>query len=158
MTREQFYTEFSKLTTDEDRINFMEKSLDQKYTFDQLDQPDALMSRFDISEPKTNSASSEIAKVFIKCFGPIIVCRETTWRMKKPMTIVDDLTMKLEWYIRDDGFDADAIIRLVKMIAAFDKAGVTEAKKININTFTQLYVLDPVYYHPNDKPWAIGRY
>jgi hypothetical protein len=88
-------------------------------------QPDSILQRFYITKFNKHTITDEsiIVSAFIKCFGTRIICRESTFCLKKPTTIIDDLNA--DWDSIDNNY------RKFKLYHEFIKQGVYPASQYN---------------------------
>jgi hypothetical protein len=93
MDSEQFWDEFDLYTNDTDRINFLLEQKDVGFPYELESQPNALLQRFFRVDyiDNTHLDATIIAKTFVKLFGKLIICRESTFSENTPITIIDDI-------------------------------------------------------------------
>lgn len=135
-TPNQFFESFDQLIDDESRIIYMETFRTMNYPFHLESQPDAIIQRFYSGFMPANT----IAETFINCFPIPIICREASYRERKPMTLLDCLSADLTEFSDSDTFD-----RIIDLLRAFRAQGVMNAEWHCSSALKRLYHLDPVY-------------
>jgi hypothetical protein len=87
----QFYESFEQMLNDENRIIFLETLHAMNYPFHLEPQPNAILQRFYQGTAQANT----IVEAFMLCFPMPIMCREASYQARKPMTIIDCLSIDL---------------------------------------------------------------
>lgn len=135
MKSNEFFRIFDNLSGTA-RLIFMMKMKEQNYEYWLESQPDAIIQRFFCE----NIDPNDVAKVFIECFGTLIICRESTYCQKSPQTILDALDYELD--ASNDELFKTHIQNLKK---AFIKNGVRQTCDIDADTLENVYNADPTY-------------
>lgn len=136
MTSEEFYTAFDSCLWDEDRIRFLLEAHEANYPFHLEDQPDAMIQRF----YRGTKPAMEVAEVFIKCFPAPIICRESTYCARRPVTLLDAFQQDMSQYACSDEFD-----RIVNLVEAFSRLGIKNAEWCDPHELYNSYMADPIY-------------
>lgn len=127
MTPEDFHDALNDMPSIEGRIILLDEL---NYDLYMDPQPDSIVSWF-YDDLETQEQADEIASIFVRKLGKVIICREASSCMKKLKTIMDCI-------VEDQFFEGYAGATL--MIKAFRKLGVKRAiqcdTKILIKKFT----------------------
>lgn len=143
MNVDTFYKTLDSLQGLEARLQFLH-STDYDVSLDS--QPEAILDRFNHLVNNQWDAQ-RVARVFKKRFNGIAICREATWLMQIPITLMDTIHEECKY----SGSDYEYYyIRL-----AFNMEGFKRAKDCNRMLLRRLYCLNERYEHDCDTvcPW-----
>jgi hypothetical protein len=89
----QFWEQLDYLDNDVDRIDFLLYLKNKNHPFNLESQPEAILQRFYRVDYSKDSNVDEltIAQTMVDLFGKLILCRESTYCVKKPITIIDEI-------------------------------------------------------------------
>lgn len=146
MTTEEFYATLDGLLWDEQRIQFLLEAYEADYPFHLESQPDAVIQRF----YNGTGPVMDVAQAFIKCFPAPLLCREATFRARKPVTLLD--------CFQDDMDAAQSYLefeRIVSLLEAFSHLGIKNAEWCNSNELYSLYMADPTFQNTSlEQGWG----
>jgi hypothetical protein len=132
----QFHESFARQADDESRIVFLETHHAMNYQFYLEAQPDSILRYFYQGTTQANT----IAEVFILCFPAPLLCRHSSYLTRRPMTILDCLSVDLE-----ETSDSSCFNRIIDLIRAFRGYGVMNAEWYCADAIRHWYYVDPTY-------------
>ena len=147
MTVEEFYATLDGLLGDERRIQFLLEAYEADYPFHLESQPDAVIQRF----YHGTGPVMDVAQAFIKCFPAPLLCREATFRARKPITLLDcfqdDMDEESRSYLEFE--------RIVSLLEAFSHLGIKNAEWCNPNELYSSYMADPTFQNTSlEQGWG----
>jgi hypothetical protein len=146
MTADEFYATFDGLLWDEQRIQFLLEAYEADYPFHLESQPDAVIQRF----YHGTGLAMDVAQAFIKCFPAPLLCREATFRARKPVTLLD--------HFQEDMDAARSYLefeRIVSLLEAFSHLGIKNAEWCNPNELYSSYMDDPTFQNTSlEQGWG----
>lgn len=130
-----FFEDLDFLEDSNEKLDFLLKLNDIGYDYIQEAQPEAILQHF----YKCKTDSTKIANTMIQCFGVILLCRDSSFRMQRFMTILDSLSMDI------DNDYSEFEDRIMDLGMALYDAGVRHASEWDHEILLNLYKKDDNY-------------